>query len=380
MGGFFISRTWRTRKIMLALIVLEFPLTVAVLTLFGIANPNLYRTKLWQEGGDLGYNSAPNTVLYAMANYRPVKTPLVWSQFITSWNLVISVLSMFIMLCKATMFVLHVFYPIVSLLVHALEIALYAYSAFGQSGKDTIDPRRPSTSLPWYIGKSCSVASTSQLKGYCLQAKSAFVLTCLMIVLFSLFFILAIHSMIPTKAARERHSEKVHAKAERKAKFESLKAELAAEAASIHQQQLQMTNEQYWAQQGHPMSPSFAPQSPYTPHTPYGPATPYGPVSATYPPRSPFTPGTAYSQWQQNYGSPQSPQPVHPAPTHYGADGQVDWSKQQWEMQNYPHPPISPVHAGSSNSSPPPPMHPVTPRTKAYNSLNGSGDLPLRQE
>ena len=38
MGGFFISRSWRTRKTMLALIVLEFPLTVAMLTLFGIAN------------------------------------------------------------------------------------------------------------------------------------------------------------------------------------------------------------------------------------------------------------------------------------------------------------------------------------------------------
>lgn len=99
---------------------------------------------------------------------------------ITSWNLVISVLSMFIMLCKATMFIMHVFYPIISLLVHALEVALYAYSAYGQSGKDTIDPRRPSTGLPWYIGRSCSVASTGQLKGYCLQAKSAFVITCLM--------------------------------------------------------------------------------------------------------------------------------------------------------------------------------------------------------
>lgn len=84
MAGFFISRTWRTRKLMLGLLLLEFALTVPVLTLFGIANPNLYRTKLWQEGGDLGYNSAPNTVLYAMANYRPVKTPLVWSQLSVS--------------------------------------------------------------------------------------------------------------------------------------------------------------------------------------------------------------------------------------------------------------------------------------------------------
>lgn len=90
MAGFFISRTWRTRKLMLGLLLLEFALTVPVLTLFGIANPNLYRTKLWQEGGDLGYNSAPNTVLYAMANYRPVKTPLVWSQLSVSLPLLTS--------------------------------------------------------------------------------------------------------------------------------------------------------------------------------------------------------------------------------------------------------------------------------------------------
>lgn len=179
--------------------------------------------------------------------------------------------------------------------------------------------------------------------------------------------------MIPTKAQREQHGERVQAKAERKAKFESLKAELAAEAASIHQQQ--MTNEQYWAQQGHALSPGFAPASPYAP---YGPATPYGPASATYPPRSPFTPGTAYSQWQQNYGSPQSPGAAHTAPTHYGPDGQVDWSRQQWEMHAYPQQPVSPVQASSSNG--PPAMHPITPRSKAYNSLNGSGDLPLRQE
>lgn len=182
--------------------------------------------------------------------------------------------------------------------------------------------------------------------------------------------------MIPTKAQKEQHAERVQAKAERKSKFEAMKAELAAEAASIHQQQLQMTNEQYWSQQGHPLSPSYAPTSPYAaPHTPYGPA------SATYPPRSPFTPGGAYAQWQQNYGSPQTPQPVHPAPmTHYGPDGQVDWSKQQWEMQNYPQPPVSPVHTTSpSPPLPAPAPYPATPRTKAYNSLNGSGDLPLRQ-
>lgn len=65
---------------MVALFIIEFPLTVALLTLFGIADPNTYRTKMWQNGADQGFNSNPNEILYAYANYRPIDPPLVWSQ------------------------------------------------------------------------------------------------------------------------------------------------------------------------------------------------------------------------------------------------------------------------------------------------------------
>lgn len=65
---------------MVALLIIEFPLTVAALTLFGIADPNTYRTKLWQNGADIGYNSAPDERLYALANYRSYTTPIIWSQ------------------------------------------------------------------------------------------------------------------------------------------------------------------------------------------------------------------------------------------------------------------------------------------------------------
>jgi hypothetical protein len=77
--GIFIPRKWRLHRAVWALIVLEFPFTVANLALFGIASPNLYRTILWEEGGRMGFNSDPTTVLYAYANYRPVKIPVVWS-------------------------------------------------------------------------------------------------------------------------------------------------------------------------------------------------------------------------------------------------------------------------------------------------------------
>ena len=80
MPRFFITRHWRYANLMYGLFVVEFLLIVAVLTLFGIADPNTYRTKLWQNGADKGFNSDPSIVLYSYANYKPIDTPVVWSQ------------------------------------------------------------------------------------------------------------------------------------------------------------------------------------------------------------------------------------------------------------------------------------------------------------
>lgn len=57
----------------------EFPFVVVVLTLTGIASHNTYRTLLWQDGADNGFNSAPDEALYAAANHRPYSAPMVWS-------------------------------------------------------------------------------------------------------------------------------------------------------------------------------------------------------------------------------------------------------------------------------------------------------------
>ena len=79
-----IPREWRHPKILTFFFVIELPFTVAALALFGIATPDLYRTQLWQEGSNHGWNSNPNEILYAYANYRPIKTPLPWSQLYLS--------------------------------------------------------------------------------------------------------------------------------------------------------------------------------------------------------------------------------------------------------------------------------------------------------
>ncbi|TKA68888.1 hypothetical protein B0A49_09898 [Cryomyces minteri] len=206
----FISRRWRTPKTIIGLFVLEFGLTIGILALFGIAAPDLYRTRLWQDGADNGFNSSPNEILYSYANYKPMKVPLIWSQFITNFNIIIGVLSMFILLVKVTMYITHVLLPLISLLIHTLLVALYAVSMHAQASPDLSDPSHPQRGLAWYITKPCSVASRSSNIGYCQQAKASFIVTILMMVLFALHICLAVWSMVPTeeqKRARTTHVE-----------------------------------------------------------------------------------------------------------------------------------------------------------------------------
>jgi hypothetical protein len=88
MGLSFGLKRWRKPIFLtvIGLVVLEFPLTVSTLALFGIADPDTYRTKLWRDGSSNGFNSDPSTPLYAAANYQPVKVPLVWSILYVSLN------------------------------------------------------------------------------------------------------------------------------------------------------------------------------------------------------------------------------------------------------------------------------------------------------
>lgn len=75
-----IPRQWRTPRSIYVLFSIELALSVAALALYGIAQPDLYRSRLWQEGSDHGWASNPNEIVYAYANYKPISVPLVWSQ------------------------------------------------------------------------------------------------------------------------------------------------------------------------------------------------------------------------------------------------------------------------------------------------------------
>ena len=76
-----VHRTWRVRKAMWILMALELAGLIPALVLFGIEQPDLYRTKFWQIGFDNKLNSNPAMILYAYANHRELPTiPFVWSQ------------------------------------------------------------------------------------------------------------------------------------------------------------------------------------------------------------------------------------------------------------------------------------------------------------
>ena len=195
----YIAHRWRLPKLQYALFILEIPLTITLLVLFSIADTDNYRNRLWQNGSDRGFNSNPNEILYSYANYQPIDVPLIWSSLyvyfpshglshadrgnsMTKFNVVIAVLGTFILLVKSVMFVLHAFLPILSILVHALLIALYAVAVSNQSTPDLSNKNVPhlSKNLPWYLSKGCSYAAPKNY-GYCMQARASFGVTCVML-------------------------------------------------------------------------------------------------------------------------------------------------------------------------------------------------------
>ncbi|KAL8919259.1 MAG: hypothetical protein Q9172_005076 [Xanthocarpia lactea] len=200
-----IPREWKFPKVILYLFGVELLFEIAALALFGIAEPDLYRTDLWQEGSDHGWNSNPNSIIYAYANYRPVHTPLPWSQFVTHYNVVISVVALFLLLCKGIMYICHIFRPLLSTPIHAALVALFAVSIHAQSASDMSDPEHPQPGAPWYITRSCGAPVKPRLQGYCKQAKASFAIAILLCALFAVYVILSIWSLLAPAGAAIRH-------------------------------------------------------------------------------------------------------------------------------------------------------------------------------
>ncbi|CAK7228220.1 hypothetical protein SBRCBS47491_006828 [Sporothrix bragantina] len=194
-----LRRPWHHRKVYYYTMVPELGLIVGLLVLFGLAQPNTYRTLMWQIGFNNGFNSNPNMILYAYANHVPLPTvPFVWSQALTDLNVAISVLSLFVLLAKMIALIMHVFYPIFGLIMSIAMVGLYTASVYGQCGPDYADKRYPSP-VPWYISKSCQYAAANNAVGDCMMAKGSFAATVLMLAVYLTNLGFAIWAMLPNK-------------------------------------------------------------------------------------------------------------------------------------------------------------------------------------
>ncbi|KAJ5564637.1 hypothetical protein N7513_000879 [Penicillium frequentans] len=202
--GWYFPKQWRDRKLLFWLFAIEVPITITILTLTGVASHNTYRTLLWEDGYKNGFNSAPNQNLYAAANYEPYTAPLVWSSFLTNFNLVIGVLSVFLLIVKIPVHFMHLFFPPLATFVHGGCIVVYAFAARYQAGSDMSDPSQPQPGAPWYITKSCSVAYSKSDIGFCNQAKALFALCILIILIYFVEFCFSVRSCFITRKERDQ--------------------------------------------------------------------------------------------------------------------------------------------------------------------------------
>ncbi|KAK5704571.1 hypothetical protein LTR17_021767 [Elasticomyces elasticus] len=157
---------------------------------------------------------------------------MIWSSRLVQYNIAIAVLSMFILLVKSTLYVLHIFLPIIGVVFSLAEVALYAVSLSNQTRPDHSDPDRIISGLPWYLSKGCSYADPAN-HGFCMQARGVFAVTCVMIALFSCYLIWSVYSMWPTPAE----------KAARKANKDS---DIELKRVSEYSPETELTREEIW--------------------------------------------------------------------------------------------------------------------------------------
>ncbi|EER45397.1 conserved hypothetical protein [Histoplasma capsulatum H143] len=184
----YLPRKYRPPILFKILLGIELPVTIAILALFGIAAPDLYRTRLWKDGAQNGFNSGPEDEIYTLANYRPYTTPKPWSQLIDHY-----------------------------MLFHRIS-----------ASPDMSDPERR-TRRAWYLTKNCNVAKSRSNVGYCRQAKASFACTVLMLAIFIVHSVYAIYSCLPTVEIREKQRQRL----ERRKELEDLKS-LKSPTYSMH--------------------------------------------------------------------------------------------------------------------------------------------------
>ncbi|KAF2628231.1 hypothetical protein BU25DRAFT_458074 [Macroventuria anomochaeta] len=154
----------------------EFVLATSLLAIFASAYPDRFRTALWRDGGNKGWNSDPSYRTYLYANYKEIPPmPLIWDERSTQYSLCVAIITMvlwFVRLCIRGR-TLDVYGAAVSnVLYDIILMALWSYSAVIQSSGDSSDPKHISL-RPWYLEHGCSEAR-SRNRAACQAAKASF--------------------------------------------------------------------------------------------------------------------------------------------------------------------------------------------------------------
>ncbi|KAI9171722.1 Glutarate-semialdehyde dehydrogenase [Paramyrothecium foliicola] len=197
-----VHRRWPevSRKATWWLMLFELAGLIPCLVIFGIAQPDLYRTDLWRIGYDNKLNSNPSEIVYAYVNHRPLPNiPLVWSRTLTDFNVAISVVSLFFLLAKLIAFIMRGWFPILAILINIALVALYTVSVYGQIGPDYLDPRYPAP-VAWYLRYGCDMARPYGVYKSCQIAQSSLGLSIYMLVLYLLNLGFTANAMRPNKA------------------------------------------------------------------------------------------------------------------------------------------------------------------------------------
>jgi hypothetical protein len=197
-----IHRIWPkvSRKATWWLMPVELVLLVPLLVIFGIAQPDLYRTDMWRIGWDNRLNSNPNMAIFAMVNHQPKPDiPFVWSSALTNFNVAISVITLFFLITKLTAFIMKLWFPLIALIANIALATLYAVSVYGQVGPDYADERYPAPAA-WYFRYGCDLAKPYGSYDSCQIAQASLGVTCGMLVVYLLNLGFAVYAMWPNTA------------------------------------------------------------------------------------------------------------------------------------------------------------------------------------
>ncbi|PTD06581.1 hypothetical protein FCULG_00006630 [Fusarium culmorum] len=180
-----------------ALILAEMVVAITAVILFCLEYPVDFRSRLWENGGELGYNSNPNKRIYYYANHLE-------PQSLAASNLAIAMLGLVVFVARTIMSRLRCLPHHINIIYDMILFSLWAIGLAGQTSSDFSDPKHPSPH-PWYLTRGCSV-SWDRTRGYCHTAQAGFAISIMAGILYGTRLIREI--ILVAYARGQRHQTK----------------------------------------------------------------------------------------------------------------------------------------------------------------------------